>query len=69
MTFAVALNIIIILIKLERKRHTDALIDSALLVAVAYVFMSSFNALVVGTFASLIVSIYLYIKPPKLDLI
>lgn len=66
MAICVALNLIVILIKYERRRYLDAFLDSVFLVLIAMIFSSSFNALVVGTFASMIVSIYLYIKPPHI---
>lgn len=66
MSICVALNLIIIMIKYEKQRYFDALLDTGTLALIAMFFSSSFNALVVGTFASMIVSIYLYIKPPHL---
>lgn len=63
---AVAANIIFILFKYEKKRYTDCTLDFILLVLVTMVFSKSYGALVVGTVASLMISIYLYIKPPKL---
>ena len=66
--FAVFFNIAVILWKFERARYADATLDAALLIAVAFVFSGSYGALVVGTVASALVSIYLLISPPKLSL-
>jgi len=59
-------NIAIILWKFEKHRYLDALLDTTLLVLVALLFSSSYGALVVGTVASALVSLYLLISPPKL---
>lgn len=61
----VALNIIFILFKYEKQRYSDAITDTILLVLVTVVFMGSYAGLVVATVGSLIISIYLYLKPPK----
>jgi len=61
---AVSLNLIIILIKFNRRRFLDGVLDASLLVIVAIVFGGSFNALVVGTVASTVVSVYLWCSPP-----
>jgi len=64
---AVAFNIIIIMWKFKHNRIMNAIIDASALMAVAVIFGGSFNALVVGTIGSSIVSIYLLIidKPTK----
>lgn len=61
----VALNIIIILNKFKKKRYEDGIFDSILLALVTFVFMGSYAGLVVGTVASLLVSIYLWARPPE----
>lgn len=63
---AVAANIIFILFKYERKRYPDATLDFILLIVVTVIFSGSYGALVVGTIASLVISIYLYAHPPNL---
>lgn len=63
----VALNIIFILFKYEKQRYSDALLDTFLLVLVTVTFMGSYAGLVVATVASMLISIYLYVKPPKLQ--
>lgn len=60
----VALNIIIIKMKFERKRHEDAIFDSLLLLGVTVVFGGSYAGLIVGTIASLFISLYLLASPP-----
>lgn len=61
----VAANIIFIIYKFTKGRFQDAILDSALLGLVTVVFMGSYAGLVVGTIASLLVSIYLYYNPPN----
>jgi hypothetical protein len=60
-----AFNILIIFMKYERGRHSDATLDLAILVTVAIVMGGSFGGLVVGTITSAIVSLYLLANPPK----
>jgi hypothetical protein len=60
---AVALNIIIVIWKFKHSRLADAIVDSILLVLVAMVFSVSTQALIIGAFGSLIVSIYLLFSP------
>lgn len=62
----VAANIIFIIYKFTKGRLQDAILDSILLGLVTVVFMGSYAGLVVGTIASLLVSIYLYYNPPNL---
>jgi hypothetical protein len=64
-----AANIIFILFKVEKKRYSDALLDTALLITVTTVASGSYAGLVVATGSSLLISIYLYAKPPKLPAI
>lgn len=63
---AVAANIIFILFKYERERYTDMTLDMLLLITIAILFSGSYGALVIGTIASLVISIYLYFSPPKI---
>lgn len=65
--FIVAANIIFILIKLGKERYTDASLDATLLVIITIVFGGSYASLVVGTVASLVISIYLYANPPDIS--
>lgn len=60
----VSLNVIIILIEFKKNRRTKAFIDACLLIAVAVLFSGSFNALVVGTFGSFFISVYLFFSSP-----
>lgn len=60
----VAFNIIIIKAKFEAKRHEDGIFDSILLVLITMVFGGSFGGLVVGTIASMVISLYLLKNPP-----
>jgi len=60
----VALNFIIIKIKLDRKRFEDAIFDVALLLIIMALFSGSYAGLVVGTIASLFISVYFLASPP-----
>lgn len=62
----VAANIVFVFFKFDKKRTLEAFVDLALLIIVTIVFSGSYGALVVGTIASLLVSIYLYARPPDL---
>ena len=64
---AVFFNIAFIKWKFDRKRYADATLDLILLVLVAILFSGSYAALVVGSVASALVSLYLYVSPPKLS--
>ena len=59
-------NIIIVIWKLEKQRYLDGLLDGFLLILVTIVFSGSYGALVVGTVASALVSLYLLIWPPQM---
>jgi hypothetical protein len=63
---AVALNIIIVIWKFKHGRLADATVDSILLILVAMVFSVSTQALIIGAFGSLIVSIYLLFSPVRI---
>ena len=65
MAIAVAFNLMVIKWKYEKKRYSDASLDAACLFTVTTVFSGTYGSLVVGTIASAIISIYLYIFPPK----
>lgn len=62
---AVFFNIAVLKWKFDKGRTTEAIIDASLLGGVMFLFSGSFNALVVGTIASALVSLYLLISPPK----
>lgn len=64
---AVFFNIAFIKWKFDRKRYADATLDLILLVLVAILFSGSYAALVAGSVASALVSLYLYVSPPKLS--
>lgn len=63
---AVAFNMLVIKVKFERARWADGSLDLFLLVLLSFLFMGSYAGLVVSTIASAIISVYLYIFPPKL---
>lgn len=60
----VAINFIVIKIKLDRKRWEDAIFDTLLMVVVLLLFSGSFAGLIVGSIASLLISIYFFASPP-----
>lgn len=59
-------NIVFVIWKFKKARYPDALLDTFLLMLVTFVFSGSYGALVAGTVASALVSLYLYFSPPKL---
>lgn len=65
---AVFFNIVVIKWKYDKARYADAGLDFVCLVAVSILFSGSYAALVVGTIASALVSIYLLVSPPKLPI-
>jgi len=63
---AVAFNCLVIKYKFEKGRWADGGLDVALLIILSILFMGSYAGLVVSTIASAVISIYLFIFPPKL---
>jgi hypothetical protein len=62
---AVFFNIAFIKWKFDAERYADAVVDVTLLVGVMWLFSGSYGALVIGTLASALVSIFLFFSPPK----
>jgi len=60
---ALAFNILIVLWKFRRGRQADAILDASLLTLVAYAFSGSTALLIIGTIASVFVSVYLIFNP------
>ena len=69
MGFAVFLNLFAIKWKVENERFADAGLDAAILVLIGWLFSSSIAGLMIGTIASSLMSLYLLISPPKLDML
>lgn len=65
---AVAFNFLVIYAKINLKRWLDAALDCALLTIISFLFSGTYAGLVVATIASAIVSIVLFINPPKIKL-
>jgi len=65
---AMAGNLIVVLIKLQKGDTTNAVIDASVLGAVMWLFSGSLGALVIGAVASAIFSVYLLAKPVEKDL-
>ena len=63
---AVSFNVIIIMWKFGKGRFLDSVIDAACLILVTTVFSGTYGALVVGTVASAVISVYLLIKQPTI---
>lgn len=61
-----AFNFIVLVVKVKRKRYLDFAIDCGIFVAICWLFSITFNALVVGTFASAFISLWLFFFPVKL---
>lgn len=59
----VSCNFIVLIRKYRLGRYADATLDMSLLAILCFLFSGSFNALIVGSFASLFISIYLYFRP------
>ena len=59
-----AVNMLIIISKIKRKRYEDAIFDVLFLITVAILFSGSYGGMVVAMIASMIISIYLYAYPP-----
>jgi len=64
MGLAVAINFIVIKWKLEHDRNADAILDAAILFIIAWGFSGSISGLMIGTIASMFVSMYLIVSPP-----
>lgn len=60
-----ALNLIVIIKKLQKNRKEDAILDAALFITVTILFSGSYAGMVVAMIASLVISIYLYANPPS----
>jgi Mn2+/Fe2+ NRAMP family transporter len=60
----VAVNFIIIKMKLDRKRWEDAVFDTGILLIIMALFSGSFAGLIVGSVASLFISLYFFASPP-----
>ena len=60
----VALNFIIIKIKFDRKRYEDGVFDVVLLLIIMALFGGSYAGLVVGTVASMFISLFFLANPP-----
>lgn len=63
---AVAFNVLIIKVKLERHRYADATLDLSTLILLSWLFSGTYGGLVVSTIASAFISLYLLRYPPRL---
>ena len=63
---ATAFNFMVIKYKVEKERYLDAILDLFTLSILSFIFMGTYDGLVVSTIASAIISVYLYFVPPKI---
>ena len=66
-TLATVFDIISLLVKFRFKRYADGSLDAILLVVVFLVLKGSELMLLIGIFSSLVVSIYLWFYPPRIN--
>ena len=64
---AVVFNIIVLRFKIAHERYADAFLDAAILVTLTVVFGGTYGGMVVSTVASALISIYLYMFPPRIS--
>lgn len=60
---ATAFNFTIIIKKMRMGRYADAALDTAMFVAICYLFSGTFGALATGAIASALISLYLLWNP------
>ncbi len=61
----VAVNFIVVKMKLDRKRWEDATFDVLILLTIMALFSGSYAGLIVGSVASLFISLFFFASPPK----
>jgi len=66
-SIATAFNFLIILWKFNKLRHIDAILDLSIFIVIAVLFQGTITGLQIGMIASMIVSLYLLVNPPKLN--
>ena len=57
---ALALNVLVLLLKLKKGRYIDMILDGIILLSLSYAFGSTYSGLVTATVASSVVSIALF---------
>lgn len=62
---ATAFNFIVIMFKFKRGRWEDASFDTAIFIAISYMFAGTISGMSVGMVASAVVSIWLWFDPPE----
>ena len=63
---AAAFNFLIIKWKIEKQRYSDALLDAIILATLSIIFGGTLGGMVIATIGSAVVSISLFLSPPKL---
>lgn len=66
-SIATAFNFLIILWKFNHERYIDAILDFVIFVVIALLFAGTITGLQIGMIASMLVSLYLLINPPKIN--
>lgn len=61
----VAVNFIIIKMKFDKKRWEDAIFDVIIFLVIMALFKGSYAGLIVGSVASLFISLYFLASPPQ----
>lgn len=61
----VAVNFIVIKMKFDKKRWEDGIFDVLTLLVIMALFKGSYAGLIVGSVASLFISLYFLASPPK----
>ena len=61
-------NFAILKWKFEHKRYSDLFIDIGVLIAVSYLFYGSLSGMAIGMVSSALMSLYLLVYPPKINL-
>ena len=63
---AAAFNFLVIKWKIEKGRYEDAVLDAILLAALSFLFGGTLGGMVIATIGSAVISISLFLKPPKI---
>ena len=66
MGIALAANLISVKFKFDHNRTADAVADLIALVTLSLLFNGTISGLIIATYASAIISVYLWFSPPKM---
>lgn len=65
---ATAFNFLVIFWKYQHRRYLDATLDLLTMVIISVLFAGTIAGLQIGMIASMLISLYLLINPPKLSI-